>query len=66
VIDQAHQSGAFYRELFKRRPRARVVAVTGSWRHSFETYQNIQLPRAVQWLGLGRQKAGNQKSAQTA
>jgi poly(3-hydroxybutyrate) depolymerase len=52
VIDQAHQSGVFYRELRKRRPRGRVEAVTGSWRHSFETYQNVQLPGAVQWLGL--------------
>jgi hypothetical protein len=56
VIDQAHQSGAFYRELLKRRPRARVKAVTGSWRHSFETYQNNQLPGAVQWLSLGAEK----------
>ena len=52
VIDQAHQSGVFYRELRKRRPRARVEAVTGSWSHSFKTYANVQLPAAVQWLGL--------------
>lgn len=52
VIDQAHQSGAFYRELRRRRPRGRVEAVTGSWRHSFETYENVQLPGAVQWLAL--------------
>src|SRR4029450_7910905 len=30
VIDQAHQSAVFYRELRKRRPRGRVEAVTGS------------------------------------
>ena len=52
VIDQAHQSGVFYRELRKRRPRGRVEAVTGSWSHSFKTYANVQLPAAVQWLGL--------------
>jgi poly(3-hydroxybutyrate) depolymerase len=52
VIDQAHQSGVFYRELRKRRPRGRVEAVTGSWSHSFKTYAELQLPAAVRWLGL--------------
>jgi hypothetical protein len=52
VIDQAHQSAVFYRELRKRRPRGRVEPVTGSWSHSFKTYANVQLPAAVQWLGL--------------
>jgi pimeloyl-ACP methyl ester carboxylesterase len=52
VIDQAHQSGVFYRELRKRRPRGRVEEVRGSWSHSFETYARIQLPAAVRWLGL--------------
>ncbi len=54
VIEQALQSGAFYRELRKRKPRARVEAVTGEWSHSFETYERLQLPRAVRWLGLVR------------
>jgi poly(3-hydroxybutyrate) depolymerase len=54
VIEQARQSGAFYRELRKRRPRGRVEAVTGSWSHSFKTYETLQLPRAVEWLGLVR------------
>ena len=52
VIDQAHQSGVFYRELRKRRPRGRARGVTGSWSHSFKTYASVQLPRAVEWLGL--------------
>jgi hypothetical protein len=52
VIDQAHQSGVFYRELRKRRPRGPVEAVTGFWKHSFETYAGVQLPAAVRWLGL--------------
>jgi poly(3-hydroxybutyrate) depolymerase len=52
VIEQELQSGAFFRELRKRRPRARVEAVTGSWRHSFETYRELQLPGAVRWLRL--------------
>ena len=52
VIEQERQSGAFYKELQKRRPEGRVEAVTGSWSHSFETYAEIQLPAAVKWLGL--------------
>jgi len=52
VIEQERQSGAFYRELRKRRPKGRVEAVTGSWSHSFETYAEMQLPAAVKWLGL--------------
>jgi len=52
VIEQERQSGAFYRELQKRRPKGRVEAVTGSWNHSFETYAQVQLPAAVKWLAL--------------
>jgi dipeptidyl aminopeptidase/acylaminoacyl peptidase len=52
VIDQDHQSGHFYRELRKRRPRGRVEAVTGFWRHSSEMRHDTQLPDAVRWLGL--------------
>jgi poly(3-hydroxybutyrate) depolymerase len=52
VIDQARQSGAFYRELRQLGPRGRVEAVRGSWPHSFETYARLQLPGAVEWLGL--------------
>jgi len=29
-----------------------VVPVTGSWSHTAETYSNLELPRAVEWLGL--------------
>jgi hypothetical protein len=58
VIDQAHQSGVFYRELRKRRPRARVEAVTGSWSHSFKTYANMQSCREqCNGLALCRYKA---------
>jgi poly(3-hydroxybutyrate) depolymerase len=53
VIEQERQSGAFYRELRKRRPRGRVEEVRGRWSHSFATYANLQLPRAAEWLRLG-------------
>jgi hypothetical protein len=32
--------------------QAVALFVTGSWSHSFKTYANVQLPAAVQWLGL--------------
>lgn len=54
VIEQELQSGAFFRELEKRRPRGPLDKVTGSWSHSFETYRELQLPGAVRWLGLVR------------
>ena len=52
VVDQQNQSGHFFRELRQRRPRARVEAVTGFWRHSAEMRHDTQLPDAVRWLGL--------------
>ena len=52
VIDQTHQSAHFYSELRKLRPRAKVEAVTGAWRHSAEMRHDTQLPDAVRWLGL--------------
>jgi poly(3-hydroxybutyrate) depolymerase len=52
VVDQQRQSGSFYTELRGRRPRGRVEPVRGSWSHSAETYSNVQLPRAAEWLGL--------------
>ena len=52
VIDQTHQSAHFYNELRRLRPRARVEAVTGVWRHSAEMRHDTQLPDAVRWLGL--------------
>jgi poly(3-hydroxybutyrate) depolymerase len=52
VVDQTHQSAHFYRELRKLRPRGKVEAVTGTWRHSSEMRHDTQLPNAVRWLGL--------------
>jgi pimeloyl-ACP methyl ester carboxylesterase len=52
VIDQTHQSAHFYSELRKFRPRGRLEAVTGVWRHSAEMRHDTHLPEAVRWLGL--------------
>jgi poly(3-hydroxybutyrate) depolymerase len=52
VVGQRHQSGSFYAELRRLRPRGAVVPVTGSWSHTAETYSHVELPRAVEWLGL--------------
>jgi pimeloyl-ACP methyl ester carboxylesterase len=52
VIDQAHQSAHFHEQLRKLRPRGRVDAVTGLWRHSAAQRHDTQLPDAVKFLGL--------------
>jgi pimeloyl-ACP methyl ester carboxylesterase len=52
VVGQKNQSGSFYEELRKLRPRARVEPVIGSWSHTAETYSKLQLPAAAKWLGL--------------
>lgn len=51
VQDQVHQSAHFYNELRKLRPKGRVEAVTGNWPHSRQM-REIQLPQAMNWLGL--------------
>ena len=50
VLDQVHQSAHFYKELRRLRPRARVEAVTGHWRHSAQ--MRTQIPEALRFLGL--------------
>jgi poly(3-hydroxybutyrate) depolymerase len=52
VVGQERQSGRFYEELRKLRPRGPVEPVTGSWSHTAETYSHLQLPGAGRWLGL--------------
>jgi len=52
VVDQQTQSAKFFDELRKLRPRGRVEKVTGSWSHTAESYRRLQLPGAVEWLGL--------------
>jgi pimeloyl-ACP methyl ester carboxylesterase len=50
VIDQAHQSGALFREITHLNPDAPVVAFVGSWRHSAEMH--MRLPVALATFGL--------------
>jgi poly(3-hydroxybutyrate) depolymerase len=52
VVDQRHQSQHFYEELMELRPRGRVEKRTGAWSHTGESYGTLQLPGAVEWLGL--------------
>ena len=52
VIDQRFQSQKFYEDLRRLRPRGRLEKVTGSWGHTAESYGRLQLPGAVEWLGL--------------
>ena len=52
VIDQRFQSQKFYEDVRRLRPRGRVEKVTGSWSHTAESYSRLQLPGAVEWLGL--------------
>lgn len=52
VTGQQNQSGRFFDDLRKLEPRGRLEKVTGSWSHTAESYQRLQLPGAVRWLGL--------------
>jgi poly(3-hydroxybutyrate) depolymerase len=52
VVDQDAQSGRFFRELRRLRRSGRLEKVTGSWSHTAESYARLQLPGAVEWLGL--------------
>jgi poly(3-hydroxybutyrate) depolymerase len=53
VLDQHTQSGKFFADLQRLRPRGPLEKVTGSWGHTAESYARLQLPGAVDWLGLG-------------
>jgi len=52
VVDQQTQSEKFFDDLLKLQPRSRVEKLTGSWSHTAESYRRLQLPGAVEWLGL--------------
>jgi poly(3-hydroxybutyrate) depolymerase len=52
VVDQATQSARFFAELRALGPRGRLESRTGSWSHTAESYSRLQLPGAVEWLGL--------------
>jgi poly(3-hydroxybutyrate) depolymerase len=52
VLDQVHQSGHFYEQLKKLKPKGPVKAVTGHWLHSQQ--MRTQMPEALRFLGLLR------------
>jgi poly(3-hydroxybutyrate) depolymerase len=52
VIDQDTQSARFFEELRQLGPRGRLEKRTGSWSHTAASYERLQLPGAVAWLGL--------------
>ena len=52
VTGQENQSGKLFAELRELGTEARLEKVTGSWSHTAESYRELQLPGAVQWLGL--------------
>jgi pimeloyl-ACP methyl ester carboxylesterase len=52
VINQAHESGLLYRAIKRLNPRAPVVQVVGTWRHTAEMHPTGRMPLALAWLGL--------------
>ena len=52
VTGQENQSGKLFAELRELGTAAKLEKVTGSWSHTAESYRDLQLPGAVQWLGL--------------
>jgi poly(3-hydroxybutyrate) depolymerase len=52
VTGQENQSGRFFADLRALQPRGRLEKVTGSWSHTAESYRQLQLPGAANWLGL--------------
>ena len=52
VTGQENQSGKFFADLRAIGPLGRLEKVTGSWSHTAESYRELQLPGAVEWLGL--------------
>lgn len=52
VTDQIHQSAHFYEELKELRPKAKVEAISGFWKHS--ALMGQQMPDAISRFGLLR------------
>ena len=52
VTGQENQSGKLFAELHALGTAGPLEKVTGSWSHTAESYRDLQLPGAVQWLGL--------------
>ena len=52
VTDQARETGAFYRRLVTRAPRAPVQEIVGYWQHAHEMHPETQLRAALACFGL--------------
>jgi poly(3-hydroxybutyrate) depolymerase len=52
VANQAHESGALYRDIRRLNPAAPVVEFVGTWRHTAEMRAWARLPFALRLFGL--------------
>src|SRR5262249_10410281 len=52
VIDQARNSEALYDRIVALNPRAPVIGVVGTWRHTAEMWSSRDLPLALAAIGL--------------
>jgi poly(3-hydroxybutyrate) depolymerase len=52
VTNQAHESGALYRDIVRLNPAAPVIEFIGTWKHTAEMRPWAKLPIALQLFGL--------------
>ena len=52
VTNQAHESGALYRDIMRLNPAAPVIQLVGTWRHTAEMRAWTRLPIALRLFGL--------------
>src|SRR5712691_11335484 len=52
VTNQAHESGALYRDIKRLNPAAPVAQFVGTWRHTAEMHPWARLPFALRLFGL--------------
>ena len=52
VTDQAHESGALYRDIKRLNPVAPVAQFVGTWKHAAEMRARARLPIALRMFGL--------------
>jgi hypothetical protein len=52
VANQAHESGALYRDIVRLNPAAPVMEAIGTWKHTAEMHTWSKLPFALRLYGL--------------
>ena len=52
IVDQAGQTGRFFRRLHSVAPAAPIQEIVGYWQHAHEMHPGTQLPAALACLGL--------------